>query len=153
MKKSIKLPLTILATTLLFACSPEPKTSEVTVDMSKSELINIMGEPDHIETNPSNILDDIEPGIKILVRAQEDMLDKDSSEYTSEESRLFDKRKVILDELQDVLVALANNDELDRYDYLNEEIYFEGSDEVENGDMEVYVLEGRVIHVHSSLNE
>ena len=153
MKKSIKLSLTILATTLLFACSPEPKTSEVTVDMSKSELINIMGEPDHIETNPSNILDDIEPGIKILVRAQEDMFDKDSSEYTSEESRLFDRRKVILDELQDVLVALANNDELDRYDYLNEEIYFEGSDEVENGDMKVYVLEGRVIHVHSSSNE
>ena len=150
MKKSIKLSLTILATTLLFACSPEPKTSEVTVDMSKSELITTMGEPDYIETNSSNILDDIEPGIKILVRAQEDMLDKDSSEYTSEESRLFDKRKMILAELQDVLVALANNDELDRYDYLNEEIYFEGSDEVENGDMEVYVLEGRVIHVHSS---
>ena len=153
MKKSIKLSLTILATTLLFACSPEPKTSEVTVDMSKSELINIMGEPDHIETNPSNILDDIEPGIKILVRAQDDMLDKDSSEYTSEESRLFDKRKVILDELQDVLVALANNDELDRYDYLNEDIYFEGSDNVGNGDMKVYVLEGRVIHVHSSSSE
>ena len=153
MKKSIKLSLTILATTLLFACSHEPKTSEVTVDMSKSELIDTMGEPDYIETNSSNILDDIEPGIKILVRAQDDMLDKDSSEYTSEESRLFDKRKVILDELQDVLVALANNDELDRYDYLNEEIYFEGSDEVENGDMEVYVLEGRVIHVHSSSSE
>ena len=150
MKKSIKLSLTLLATTLLFACSPEPKTSEVTVDMSKSELINTMGEPDYIETNSSNILDDIEPGIKILVRAQEDMLDKDSSEYTSEESRLFDRRKVILAELQDVLVALANNDELDRYDYLNEEIYFEGSDEVQNGDMGVYVLEGRVIHVHSS---
>ena len=116
MKKSIKLSLTLLATTLLFACSPEPKTSEVTVDMSKSELINIMGEPDYIETNSSNILDDIEPGIKILVRAQDDMLDKDSSEYTSEESRLFDERKVILDELQDVLVALANNDELDRCD-------------------------------------
>ena len=153
MKKSIKLSLTLLATTLLFACSPEPKTSEVTVDMSKSELINMMGEPDHIETNPSNILDDIEPGIKILVRAQEDMLDKDSSKYSSEESRLFDERKEILAELQDVLVALANNDELDRYDYLNEEIYFEGSDKVENGDMEVYVLEGRVIHVHSSSNE
>ena len=150
MKKSIKLSLTLLATTLLFACSPEPKTSEVTVDMSKSELINMMGEPDHIETNPSNILDDIEPGIKILVRAQEDMLDKDSSKYSSEESRLFDERKEILAELQDVLVALANNDELDRYDYLNEEIYFEGSDKVENGDMEVYVLEGRVIYVHSS---
>ena len=153
MKKSIKLSLTLLATTLLFACSPEPKTSEVTVDMSKSELINIMGEPDYIETNSSNILDDIEPGIKILVRAQDDMLDKDSSEYTSEESRLFDKRKVILDELQDVLVALANNDELDRYDYLNEDIYFEGSDNVGNGDMKVYVLEGRVIHVHSSSSE
>ena len=153
MKKSIKLSLTLLATTLLFACSPEPKTSEVTVDMSKSELIEIMGEPDYIETNSSNILDDIEPGIKILVRAQDDMLDKDSSEYTSEESRLFDKRKVILDELQDVLVALANNDELDRYDYLNEDIYFEGSDNVGNGDMKVYVLEGRVIHVHSSSSE
>ena len=153
MKKSIKLSLTLLATTILFACSPEPKTSEVTVDMSKSELINTMGEPDYIETNSSNILDDIEPGIKILVRAQDDMLDKDSSEYTSEESRLFDKRKVILDELQDVLVALANNDELDRYDYLNEDIYFEGSDNVGNGDMKVYVLEGRVIHVHSSSSE
>ena len=153
MKKTIKLSLTLLATTLLFACSPEPKTSEVTVDMSKSELINIMGEPDYIETNSSNILDDIEPGIKILVRAQDDMLDKDSSEYTSEEARLYDRRKVILSELQDVLVALANNDELDRYDYLNEDIYFEGSDNVENGDMKVYVLEGRVIHVHSSSNE
>ena len=153
MKKSIKLSLTLLATTLLFACSPEPKTSEVTVDMSKSELINIMGEPDHIETNPSNILDDIEPGIKILVRAQDDMLERDSSTYTSEERHLFDKRKVILTEIQDILVALADGAELDRYDYLNEEIYFEGSDEVENGDMEVYVLEGRVIHVHSSLNE
>lgn len=151
--KMTKLVLTLATTTLLFACSPEPKTSEVTVDMSKSELINMMGEPDYIETNSSNILDDIEPGIKILVRAQEDMLDKDSSEYTSEESRLFDRRKVILAELQGVLVALANNDELDRYDYLNEEIYFEGSDEVENGDMEVYVLEGRVIHVHSSSSE
>ena len=153
MKKSIKLSLTLLATTLLFACSQTPKTSDISVGISKSELIDTMGEPDYIETNSSNILDDIEPGIKILVRAQDDMLDKDSSEYTSEESRLFDKRKVILDELQDVLVALANNDELDRYDYLNEEIYFEGSDEVENGDMEVYVLEGRVIHVHSSSSE
>ena len=153
MKKPIKLSLTLLATTLLFACSQTPKTSDISVGISKSELIDTIGEPDYIETNSSNILDDIEPGIKILVRAQDDMLDKDSSEYTSEESRLFDKRKVILDELQDVLVALANNDELDRYDYLNEEIYFEGSDEVENGDMEVYVLEGRVIHVHSSSNE
>ena len=153
MKKSIKLSLTLLATTLLFACSPEPKTSEVTVDMSKSELINIMGEPDYIETNSSNILDDIEPGIKILIDAQEGLMDKDSSEYTSEEARLYDRRKVILSELQDVLVALANNDELDRYDYLNEDIYFEGSDNVENGDMKVYVLEGRVIHVHSSSNE
>lgn len=153
MKKSIKLYLTLLATIALFACSPEPKTSEVTVDMSKSELLTIMGEPDHIETNPSNILDDIEPGIEILIRAQEDMFDKDSGEYTSEESRLFDERKVILSELQDVLVALANNDELDRYDYLNEDIYFDGSEDVENGDMKVYVLEGRVIHVHSSSNE
>lgn len=153
MKKSIKLSLALLATTLLFACSPEPKTSEVTVNMSKSELINTMGEPDYIETNSSNILEDIEPGIKILVRAQEDMLDKDSSEYTSEEARLYDRRKVILSELQDVLVALANNDTLDRYDYLNEDIYFEGSDKVEDGDMKVYVLEGRVIHVHSSSNE
>ena len=153
MKKSIKLSLTLLATTLLFACSQTPKTSDISVGISKSELIDTMGEPDYIETNSSNILDDIEPGIKILVRAQEDMLDKDSSEYTSEESRLFDRRKVILAELQDVLVALANNDELDRYDYLNEEIYFEGSDEVQNGDMEVYVLEGRVIHVHSSSSE
>ena len=57
---------------------------------------------------------------------------------------------MILTEIQDILVALADGAELDRYDYLNEEIYFEGSDEVENGDMEVYVLEGRVIHVHSS---
>ena len=153
MKKSIKLSLTLLATTLLFACSQTPKTSDISVGISKSELIDTMGEPDYIETNSSNILDDIEPGIKILVRAQDDMLDKDSSEYTSEESRLFDKRKVILDELQDVLVALANNDELDRYDYLNEDIYFEGSDNVGNGDMKVYVLEGRVIHVHSSSSE
>ena len=153
MKKSIKLSLTLLTTTLLFACSQTPKTSDISVGISKSEIIDTMGEPDYIETNSSNILDDIEPGIKILVRAQEDMLDKDSSEYTSEESRLFDKRKVILDELQDVLVALANNDELDRYDYLNEDIYFEGSDNVGNGDMKVYVLEGRVIHVHSSSSE
>ena len=153
MKKPIKLSLILLATTLLFACSQTPKTSDISVGISKSELIDTMGEPDYIETNSSNILDDIEPGIKILVRAQDDMLDKDSSEYTSEEARLYDRRKVILSELQDVLVALANNDELDRYDYLNEEIYFEGSDEVQNGDMEVYVLEGRVIHVHSSSSE
>ena len=153
MKKPIKLSLILLATTLLFACSQTPKTSDISVGISKSELIDTMGEPDYIETNSSNILDDIEPGIKILVRAQDDMLDKDSSEYTSEEARLYDRRKVILSELQDVLVALANNDELDRYDYLNEDIYFEGSDNVENGDMKVYVLEGRVIHVHSSSNE
>ena len=153
MKKSIKLSLTLLATTLLFACSQTPKTSDISVGISKSELIDTMGEPDYIETNSSNILDDIEPGIKILVRAQEDMLQRDSSTYTSEEQRLFDKRKVILTEIQDILVALADGAELDRYDYLNEEIYFEGSDEVQNGDMEVYVLEGRVIHVHSSSNE
>ena len=153
MKKSIKLSLTLLTTTLLFACSQTPKTSDISVGISKSELIDTMGEPDYIETNSSNILDDIEPGIKILVRAQEDMLERDSSTYTSKERHLFDKRKVTLTEIQDVLVALADGAELDRYDYLNEEIYFEGSDEVENGDMEVYVLEGRVIHVHSSSNE
>ena len=153
MKKSIKLSLTLLATTLLFACSQTPKTSDISVGISKSELIDTMGEPDYIETNSSNILDDIESGIKILVRAQDDMLQRDSSTYTSEEQRLFDKRKVILTEIQDILVALADGAELDRYDYLNEEIYFEGSDEVENGDMEVYVLEGRVIHVHSSSSE
>lgn len=153
MKKSIKLSLTLLATTLLFACSQTPKTSDISVGISKSELIDTIGEPDYIETNSSNILDDIEPGIKILVRAQEDMLQRDSSTYTSEEQRLFDKRKVILTEIQDILVALADGAELDRYDYLNEEIYFEGSDEVQNGDMEVYVLEGRVIHVHSSSSE
>ena len=153
MKKSIKLSLTLLATTLLFACSQTPKTSDISVGISKSELIDTMGEPDYIETNSSNILDDIEPGIKILVRAQDDMLQRDSSTYTSEEQRLFDKRKVILTEIQDILVALADGAELDRYDYLNEEIYFEGSDEVQNGDMEVYVLEGRVIHVHSSSSE
>ena len=153
MKKSIKLSLTLLTTTLLFACSQTPKTSDISVGISKSELITTMGEPDYIENNSSNILDDIEPGIKMLVRAQDDMLQRDSSTYTSEEQRLFDKRKVILTEIQDILVALADGAELDRYDYLNEEIYFEGSDEVENGDMEVYVLEGRVIHVHSSSNE
>ena len=153
MKKSIKLSLTLLATTLLFACSQTPKTSDISVGISKSELIDTMGEPDYIETNSSNILDDIEPGIKILVRAQDDMLERDSSTYTSEERHLFDKRKVILTEIQDILVALSDGSELDRYDYLNEEIYFEGSDNVENGDMKVYVLEGRVVHVHSSSNE
>ena len=61
MKKSIKLSLTLLATTLLFACSNEIKSSKVVVDMPVSDLIDTLGEPDYIEDDSDVMYKEIKP--------------------------------------------------------------------------------------------
>ena len=74
MKKSIKLSLTLLATTLLFACSNEIKSSKVVVDMPVSDLIDTLGEPDYIEDDSDVMYKEIKPINIALVDMEQEML-------------------------------------------------------------------------------
>ena len=143
----------LFATLTLSACSNELKTSQVEIDMSRSELTDAMGDPDYIETDQSELLDDIESSVTFLVKVQTDSMTRHQSEFTSEEKMLFDMRSESLEELSEVLTALSSGKEVNRYDYLNEDIYFKGDDEVQNGDLKVYVSEGRVIHTNTVSND
>ena len=74
MKKTIKLSLTLLATTLLFACSNEIKSSKVVVDMPVSDLIDTLGEPDYIEDDSDVLYKEIKPINISLVDMEQEML-------------------------------------------------------------------------------
>ena len=69
MKKSIKLSLTLLATTLLFACSPKG-VEDIQIGSPKSEVVEIMGDPDYIEISSVEIFRELQPKYEMLLDVQ-----------------------------------------------------------------------------------
>ena len=77
MKKSIKLSLTLL-TTLLFACSPKG-VEDIQIGSSKSEVVEIMGDPDYIEISSVEIFRELQPKYEMLLDVQNTSSDTGTS--------------------------------------------------------------------------
>ncbi len=128
MKKSIKLSLTLLVTTLLFACSNEIKSSKVVVDMPVSDLIDTLGEPDYIEDDSDVMYKEIKPINISLVDMEQEMLGTNIKDLDLDEQRRYEKLKTALhDDYLDVKVEESDGD-------------------IGEADMEAYILNGRVIY-------
>ena len=145
MKKSIKLSLTLLATTLLFACSNEIKSSKVVVDMPVSDLIYTMGEPDYIEDDSDVLYKEIKPINIALVDMEQEMLGTNIKDLDLDEQRRYEKLKTALHEVGDVMNAISVGHEIERYDYLDVKVE-ESDGDIGEADMEAYILNGRVIY-------
>ena len=145
MKKSIKLSLTLLATTLLFACSQTPKTSDISVGISKSELIDTLGEPDYIEDDSDVLYKEIKPINIALVDMEQEMLGTNIKDLDLDEQRRYEKLKIALHEVGDVMNAISVGHEIERYDYLDVKVE-ESDGDIGEADMEAYILNGRVIY-------
>ena len=145
MKKSIKLSLTLLATTLLFACSNEIKSSKVVVDMPVSDLIDTMGEPDYIEDDSDVMYKEIKPINIALVDMEQEMLGTNIKDLDLDEQRRYEKLKTALHEVGDVMSAISVGHEIERYDYLDVKVE-ESDGDIGEADMEAYILNGRVIY-------
>ena len=145
MKKSIKLSLTLLATTLLFACSNEIKSSKVVVDMPVSDLIDTLGEPDYIEDDSDVMYKEIKPINIALVDMEQEMLGTNIKDLDLDEQRRYEKLKTTLHEVGDVMNAISVGHEIERYDYLDVKVE-ESDGDIGEADMEAYILNGRVIY-------
>ena len=145
MKKSIKLSLTLLATTLLFACSNEIKSSKVVVDMPVSDLIDTLGEPDYIEDDSDVLYKEIKPVNIALVDMEQEMLGTNIKDLDLDEQRRYEKLKAALHEVGDVMNAISVGHEIERYDYLDVKVE-ESDGDIGEADMEAYILNGRVIY-------
>ena len=145
MKKSIKLSLTLLATTLLFACSNEIKSSKVVVDMPVSDLIDTLGEPDYIEDDSDVMYKEIKPINISLVDMEQEMLGTNIKDLDLDEQRRYEKLKTTLHEVGDVMNAISVGHEIERYDYLDVKVE-ESDGDIGEADMEAYILNGRVIY-------
>ena len=145
MKKSIKLSLTLLATTLLFSCSNEIKSSKVVVDMPVSDLIDTLGEPDYIEDDSDVMYKEIKPINIALVDMEQEMLGTNIKDLDLDEQRRYEKLKTTLHEVGDVMNAISVGHEIERYDYLDVKVE-ESDGDIGEADMEAYILNGRVIY-------
>ena len=145
MKKSIKLSLTLLATTLLFACSNEIKSSKVVVDIPVSDLIDTLGEPDYIEDDSDVMYKEIKPINIALVDMEQEMLGTNIKDLDLDEQRRYEKLKTTLHEVGDVMNAISVGHEIERYDYLDVKVE-ESDGDIGEADMEAYILNGRVIY-------
>ena len=145
MKKSIKLSLTLLVTTLLFACSNEIKSSKVVVDMPVSDLIDTMGEPDYIEDDSDVMYKEVKPINISLVDMEQEMLGTNIKDLDLDEQRRYEKLKTVLHEVGDVMNAISVGHEIERYDYLDVKVE-ESDGDIGEADMEAYILNGRVIY-------
>mgnify|MGYP003603242898 FL=1 len=152
MKKSIKLSLTLLATTLLFACSNEIKSSKVVVDMPVSDLIDTMGEPDYIEDDSDVMYKEIKPINIALVDMEQEMLGTNIKDLDLDEQRRYEKLKTTLHEVGDVMNAISVGHEIERYDYLDVKVE-ESDGDIGEADMEAYILNGRVIYKRFVVSE
>ena len=152
MKKPIKLSLTLLATTLLFACSNEIKSSKVVVDMPVSDLIDTLGEPDYIEDDSDVLYKEIKPINIALVDMEQEMLGTNIKDLDLDEQRRYEKLKTTLHEVGDVMNAISVGHEIERYDYLDVKVE-ESDGDIGEADMEAYILNGRVIYTRFVASE
>ena len=145
MKKSIKLSLTLLATTLLFACSNEIKSSKVVVDMPVSDLIDTLGEPDYIEDDSDVMYKEVKPIWVMLLKMEQEAKSTNIKELSIDEQKRYETLAKSLKEMGNVMNAIGGGNELERYDYLDEKV--ESADgEIDKANIEAYILNGRVIY-------
>ena len=149
MKKSIKLSLTLLATTLLFACSNEIKSSKVVVDMPVSDLIYTLGEPDYIEISSVEIFRELRPKYEMLLDIQN--TSSDTGSVPESNQKLIAHREASIEGMENVIIALSENVPIERYDYIK----VEGNEHEKYGlpDMHVYISKGEVLLTWLTYNE
>lgn len=143
--KMTKLLFTVATTTLLFACSNEIKSSLVVTDMPQSDLIDTMGEPDYIEDDSDVLYKEIKPINISLVDMEQEMIGTNIKDLDLDEQKRYEKLKITLHEVGDVMSAISGGHEIERYDYLDVKVE-ESDGDIGEADMEAYVLNGRVIY-------
>ena len=132
MKKSIKLSLSLLATTLLFACSPKG-VEDIQIGSSKSEVVEIMGDPDYIEINSVEIFRELQPKYEMLLDIQS--TSSDTGSVSESNQKLIAHREASIEGMENVIIALSENVPIERYDYMNVE-----GDEHENMGCLIYMF-------------
>lgn len=145
MKKSIKLSLSLLATTLLFACSNEIKSSLVVTDMPQSDLIDTMGEPDYIEDDSDVLYKEVKPIYKTLVQLEQEAKSVSAANVSLEEQQRYDRLAITRKEVSGIMNAINQGNEIERYDYLDVKVE-ESDGDIGEADMQAYILNGRVIY-------
>ena len=148
MKKSIKLSLILLATTLLFACSPKG-VEDIQIGSSKSEVVEIMGDPDYIEISSVEIFRELQPKYEMLLDIQN--TSSDTGSVSESNQKLIAHREASIEGMENVIIALSENVPIERYDYIK----VEGNEHEKYGlpDMHVYISKGEVLLTWLTYNE
>lgn len=136
--KITKISLALFSTTLLFACAKQD-IDKIESGMNRTEVIEIMGEPDYIETNSDEIYETIQPTYEVFSSTLEDLDDSDL------EQRDKDKLLETVTGTEKVINALSENKSVERYEYVAREYKHQVTGEMVNIDFHIYMLKGRVL--------
>ena len=147
--KMTKLILTLLTTlTLLFACSPKG-VEDIQIGSSKSEVVEIMGDPDYIEISSVEIFRELQPKYEMLLDIQN--TSSDTGSVSESNQKLIAHREASIEGMENVIIALSENVPIERYDYIK----VEGNEHEKYGlpDMRVYMSKGEVLLTWLTYNE
>lgn len=148
MKKSIKVTLSLLATITLFACS-QKGVEDIQVGSSKSEVVEIMGDPDYIETSGVEIFRELQPKYEMLLDIRN--TSSETGSVSESNQKLIAHREASIEGMEEVIIALSENVPIERYDYVK----VEGDEHEKYGlpDMHVYISKGEVLLTWLTYNE
>ena len=88
--KMTKLILTLLTTLTLFACSPKG-VEDIQIGSSKSEVVEIMGDPDYIEISSVEIFRELQPKYEMLLDIQTHQVTQEVYQNQTKNSLLIGK--------------------------------------------------------------
>ena len=148
MKKSIKVTLSLLATITLFACSPKG-VEDIQIGSSRSEVVEIMGDPDYIETSGVEIFRELQPKYEMLLDIRN--TSSETGSVSESNQKLIAHREASIEGMEEVIIALSENVPIERYDYIE----VEGDEHEKYGlpDMHVYISKGEVLLTWLTYNE
>ena len=146
--KMTKLILTLLTTLTLFACSPKG-VEDIQIGSSKSEVVEIVGDPDYIETSSVEIFRELQPTYEMLLDIQN--TSSDTGSVSESNQKLIAHREASIEGMENVIIALSENVPIERYDYMN----VEGNEHEKYGlpDIHVYISKGEVLLTWLTYNE
>ena len=146
--KMTKLILTLLTTLTLFACSPKG-VEDIQIGSSKSEVVEIMGDPDYIEISSVEIFRELQPKYEMLLDIQN--TSSDTGSVSESNQKLIAHREASIEGMENVIIALSENVPIERYDYMN----VEGNEHEKHGlpDIDGYISKGEVLLTWLTYNE
>ena len=120
--------------------------------MPVSDLIDTLGEPDYIEDDSDVMYKEVKPIWVMLLKMEQEAKATNIKELSLDEQKRYETLAKSLKEMGNVMNAIGGGNELERYDYLDEKVESVNGD-IDKGNMEAYILNGRVIYTRFVASE